>query len=73
MKKVQGEAQPSTSQSSDENFGLMMKTMENFMEKLSLDNKPTTRDQAEFQPRNQNFRRAPGPQIRQRDQRNQGD
>jgi hypothetical protein len=73
MKKVQGEAQPSTSQSSDENFDLMMKTMERFMERMSLDNKPATRDQTDFQPRNQNFRRAPVPQIRQRDQRNQGD
>jgi hypothetical protein len=73
MKKVQGESQPSTSQSSDVKFDLMIKTMERFMEKLSLDNKPAIRDQADFQHRNQNFRRAPGPQIRQRDQRNQGD
>ena len=51
----------------------MMKTMEKFMEKLSLDNKPTTRDQSNFQLRNQNFKRAPGPQIRKRDQRYQGD
>jgi hypothetical protein len=67
MKKVQGEAQPSTSQSSDVKFDLMMKTMERFMENLSLDNKPAIRDQAEIQPRNQNFRRAPVPQIRQRE------
>jgi hypothetical protein len=73
VKKVQGEAQPSTSQSSDEKFDLMMKTMERLMERMSLENKPATRDQTDFQPRNQNFRRAPVPQIRQRDQRNQGD
>jgi hypothetical protein len=73
VKKVQGEAQPSTSQSSDEKFDLMMKTMERFMERMSLENKPATRDQTDFQPRNQNFRRAPVPQIRKRDQINQGD
>ena len=32
VKKVQGEAQPSTSQSSDEKFDLMMKTMERFID-----------------------------------------
>jgi hypothetical protein len=73
VKKVQGEAQPSTSQSSDEKFDLMMKTMERLMERMSVENKPATRDQTDFQPRNQNFRRAPVPQIRQRDQRDQGD
>ena len=50
-----------------------MKTMEILMERMSLENKPATRDQTDFQPINQNFRRAPVPQIRQRDQRNQGD
>jgi hypothetical protein len=51
----------------------MVKTMERLVENLSLDNKPAIRDQAELQHRNPNFRRAPVPQIRQRDQRNQGD
>jgi hypothetical protein len=73
VKKVQREAQPSTSQSSDEKFYLMMKTMERFIERMPLENKPATRDQTDFQPRNQNFRRAPVPHIRQRDQRNQCD
>jgi len=73
MKKFQGEAQLSTSQLSDAKFDLMMKTMERFMENLSLDNKPAIRDQDELQHRNQNFIRAPVPQIKQRDQRNQGD
>jgi hypothetical protein len=50
-----------------------MKTMERFMEIMSLENNPTTRDQTNFQPRNQNFRRAPVLQIMQRDQQNQGD
>jgi hypothetical protein len=70
VKKVQGEAQPSTSQSSNEKFYLMMKTTKIFMERMSLDNNPTTRDQTDFQPRNQNFRRSPVPKFRQRDQRN---
>jgi hypothetical protein len=67
MKNVQGEAQPSTSQSSYEKFDLMMKTMERFMEIISLDNKLATRDKIDFQPRNHNFRRASVPHIRQRD------
>jgi hypothetical protein len=49
----------------------MMKTMEKLMERMSLDNKPNTREQADVPPRNQ--RRPTIPQIRQRDQRNQGD
>jgi hypothetical protein len=73
MKKVQEEAQPSTSQSSDDTFDLMMKNMEIFMEIMSLENKPATRDQTDFWPINQNFKRAPVPKIRKRDQRNQGD
>jgi hypothetical protein len=48
MKNVQGEAQPSNSQSSYEKFDLMMNTMEIFMKRMSLDNKPTTRDQTDF-------------------------
>lgn len=71
INKVQDKAQPSTSQSSEERFELMMKTMEKLMERMSLDNKPNTREQADFPPRNQ--RRPAVPQIRQRDQRNQGD
>jgi hypothetical protein len=61
FKKVQGEAQPSTSKTSNEKFYLMVKTMERLMEKLSLDNKPAIRDQADFQHRNPNFKRAPIP------------
>jgi hypothetical protein len=71
MNKVQDKAQPSTSQSSEERFELMMKTMEKLMERMSLDNKPNTREQVDVPPRNQ--RRPTVPQIRQRDQRNQGD
>jgi hypothetical protein len=73
VKKVQGEAQPSMSQSLDEKIDFMMKTMERLMESMSMENKPATRDQTDFQPKNQNFRRALVPQIRQRDQRDQGD
>jgi hypothetical protein len=51
----------------------MVKTMERLVEKLYLENKPAIRDQDYFQHRNPNFRRAPVPQIRQRDQRSQGD
>jgi hypothetical protein len=47
--------------------------MERFMERMSLENKSATRDPTDFQPRNQNSRRAPVPQIRQRDQRNHDD
>jgi len=61
VKKVQGEAHPSTSQSSDEKLDLMMKNMERFMERMSLENNPATRDQTDFQSRNQNFRRVPVP------------
>jgi hypothetical protein len=73
VKKVQGEAQPFTSQSSDEKIDLRMKTMERLMERISMENKPSTKDQTDFQPKNQNFRRAPVPQIRKRDQRDRGD
>jgi hypothetical protein len=68
-KNPQGDVQPFTSRSSDENFDLMMKTME----RMSMENKPATREKNDLQPRNQNFRRAPVPQIKQRDQRDQGD
>jgi hypothetical protein len=73
VNKVQGEAHPSTSQSSNDKFDLMMKTMEKLMEKMFVENKPATRDQIDFQPINQNLRGAPVPQIRQIDQRDQGD
>ena len=72
MKKFR-EAQPSTSQSSDAKFDLMVKTMERLVEKLSLDNKTSIRDKTKLQHRNPNFIRLPVTHIRQRDQRNQGD
>jgi hypothetical protein len=71
MNKVQEKAQPSTSHSSEERFDLMMNTMEKLMERMSLDNNPNTREQADVPPRNQ--RRPVVSQIRQIDQRNQGD
>jgi hypothetical protein len=71
MNKVQYKAQPSTSQSSEERFELMMKTMEKLMENMSLDNNPNTREKVDVPPRNQ--RRPTIQQIIQRDQRNQGD
>jgi hypothetical protein len=61
-KKAKEETLPSTSQGSDEIFDLMVKTMEKLVEKMSLDDKPH-----DFQARNQNFRRPPVPQIRQRE------
>jgi hypothetical protein len=64
VKKVQWEAEPSTSQSSDKKFDLMMTTMERLMERMFMENNPATRDQTDFQPKNQNFRRALVPQIK---------
>ena len=61
------------SQSSDEKFDFMMKTIERLMERMSVENKLATREKTNFQQINQNFRRAPIPQIRLRDQRDQGD
>jgi hypothetical protein len=72
-KKVQWKAHPSTSQSSDEKFDLMLKTMERLMERIFMENKPATREKTVFQPKNKIFRRALVPQIRKRDQRYQGD
>jgi hypothetical protein len=72
-RKPQGDAQPSTSRPSEDKFDLMMKTMEKLMERMSLGNKPITREQHDPQPRNQNPRRGLVPQIRQREQRDQGD
>jgi hypothetical protein len=51
----------------------MMKTMERLMERMSVENKPAIEEKNDFHPKNQNFRRAPASQIRQRDQRDQGD
>jgi hypothetical protein len=39
-KKLQGDAQPSTSWPMDDKFTLMMKTMEKLMERMSMGNKP---------------------------------
>jgi hypothetical protein len=39
-KKPQGDAQPSTSLPSKDEFDLMMKTMEKLMERMSMGNKP---------------------------------
>ena len=68
INKVQDMAQPSTSQSSEERFDLMMKTMEKLMERMSLYNNPKTKEHVDVPPRNP--RRSRVPQIRQRDKRN---
>jgi aromatic ring-opening dioxygenase catalytic subunit (LigB family) len=47
-KNPQGEVQPSTSQSSDEKFDLMMKTMERLMERMFMENNPATREKNDF-------------------------
>jgi hypothetical protein len=47
---------------------MMMKTMEKLMERMSLDNKPNTREQVYVPPNN--HMRPSVPQIRERDQRN---
>jgi hypothetical protein len=39
-KRPQGDAQPSTSWSSDDKFDMMMKTMEKLMERMSMGNRP---------------------------------
>jgi hypothetical protein len=72
-KKFKEENQPSSSKSSDVNLAMMVKTMEKLMERLTLDNRPPRRERKELQLRNPNFRRPPVPEIRQRDQINQGD
>jgi hypothetical protein len=66
-KRHQGDAQPSTSWSSDDRFDMMMKTMEKLMERMSVGNRPAARDQNDPQPRNQNLWRGQIPQIKQRD------
>jgi hypothetical protein len=63
-KKPQGDAQPSTSRSTYDKFDLMMRTMEKLMEKMSVGNRPTSREQHDPQPRNQNLERGQVPQIR---------
>jgi hypothetical protein len=52
MKKAQDKAQPSTSQTSEERFEMMMRTMEKMMERMALDNRPNPREQADGPPRN---------------------
>jgi hypothetical protein len=52
---------------------MMVKNMGKLIEKLTFDNRVDTRERQEPQIRNPNFRRSPVPQIRQRDQRSQGD
>jgi hypothetical protein len=47
-KKPQGDTQLSMSRSSDESFDLMMKTMDNLMERMSMENKPATREKNDF-------------------------
>ena len=44
-----------------------MKTMENFMERMSMGNRLVVREQNDPQPRNKNIRRGQIPQIKQRD------
>lgn len=41
---IKEESQPYTSQSSDAKLDMMLKTMENIVEKLSFDNKPTNKE-----------------------------
>jgi hypothetical protein len=75
-KRPQGDAQLSTSRSSDDKFNMMMKTMENLMERMSMGNRPVAREQNDPPPRNPNLWRGQIPQIRQREQkekRDQGD
>ena len=65
---------PSTSSSTtDIQFEMMLKTMENLMDRLTRDNMVFNREQADPQIRNPNFRRPNRPippQNRQRDMRN---
>jgi hypothetical protein len=68
MNKVQDKEQPSNSQTSEERFEMMMKTMEKMMERMDLESKTNTREQANAPTRNQ--RRPEVPNIRQREQRN---
>ena len=51
-KSPQGDVQPSTSRSIDENFYLIMRTMEKLMEKMSVGNRPAARKQHKPQPKN---------------------
>jgi hypothetical protein len=66
-KRNQGDAQPSTSRSSDDRFNMMMKTIEKLMERISMGNRPIARGQNDPQPRNQNLQRVQIPQIKQWD------
>ena len=44
-RKIKDESQPSTSQSIDAKFDMILKTMERLVEKLSLDDKPANGNQ----------------------------
>jgi hypothetical protein len=72
-KRPQGDAQPSTSRSTNEKFDLMMRSMEKIMEKMSMGNKPTAQEKQDPQPRNKNLIRGQVPQIGQREQLEQRD
>jgi hypothetical protein len=43
-KRPQGNAQPSTSRTTDGKFDMMMKTMEKLMERMSMGNRPVARE-----------------------------
>ncbi len=55
--RVREENQPSTSASTNENFDLMMKTMNLMLERLSMDNRPPPKDHVEPHVKNPNFKR----------------
>jgi hypothetical protein len=63
----QGDTQPLTSWSSNENFNIMMNTMEKMMERMYVGNRHVAQEQNDPQPKNQNIRRGQIPQIKQRD------
>jgi hypothetical protein len=50
--RPQGYAQPSMLRSLDDKFGMMMKTMENMMDIISMGNRPAALEQNDPQPRN---------------------
>jgi len=52
MRKNQDKAQPSISQTSQERFETMMRTMERMMEIMALNNRPNPREQADGPPKN---------------------
>ena len=73
-RKVREENMPSTSFSTNDiKFEMIFKTMEKFMNRLTIDIRSFNREQAEPQIRNPNFRRPNPPmppQNRERDMRN---